>query len=43
MFLAASKQRYVPPSQRGVKGVVGATNTEKKFLSQMDNPPKEEG
>ncbi|XP_050739669.1 eukaryotic translation initiation factor 2A-like isoform X2 [Eriocheir sinensis] len=38
----ASKQRYIPPSQRGGKGIVGATNTEKKFLSQMDNPPKEE-
>lgn len=38
----ASKQRYVPPSQRGVKSIVGATNTEKKFLSQVDNPPKEE-
>ncbi|KAK3893139.1 hypothetical protein Pcinc_003034 [Petrolisthes cinctipes] len=39
----ASKQKYVPPSQRGAKGPPGANVTlEKKFLSQVDVPPKAE-
>lgn len=40
----ASKQKYIPPSQRGAKGgPVGAPSTEKKFLSQMEDPLKMEG
>jgi len=40
---SASKQRYIPPSQRGklVGGPPGLgipINTEKKYLSQIDNP-----
>ncbi|XP_027239459.1 eukaryotic translation initiation factor 2A isoform X1 [Penaeus vannamei] len=39
----ASKQKYIPPSQRGAKGgPVGAPSTEKKFLSQMEDPLKME-
>ncbi|KAG7176052.1 Eukaryotic translation initiation factor 2A-like [Homarus americanus] len=41
-IVAASKERYIPPSQRGAKGPVGVTNTEKKFLSEVDDPLKNE-
>ncbi|XP_066954505.1 eukaryotic translation initiation factor 2A [Macrobrachium rosenbergii] len=37
----ASKKKYIPPSQRKTVGLVGAS-TEKKFLSEFDEPPKEE-
>ncbi|XP_045601720.1 eukaryotic translation initiation factor 2A [Procambarus clarkii] len=41
-IVAASKQKYILPSQRGAKGPVGLTNTEKKFLSEVDDPTKNE-
>ncbi|XP_076055615.1 eukaryotic translation initiation factor 2A isoform X2 [Oratosquilla oratoria] len=34
----ASKEKYIPPSQRGKKSVAGMAP--KKFLSQVDEPPK---
>ncbi|KAK8746284.1 hypothetical protein OTU49_017344 [Cherax quadricarinatus] len=42
-MVAASKQKYILPSQRGAKGPVGLPNTEKKFLSEVDDPTKNEG
>lgn len=42
-ILIASKQKYIPPSQRGAKGPVGVASTEKKFLSEVDEPTKIEG
>ncbi|XP_068202678.1 eukaryotic translation initiation factor 2A [Palaemon carinicauda] len=40
----ASKKKYIPPSQRGTVGLVGAPqiSTEKKFLSEFDDPNKKE-
>ncbi|KAG0725293.1 Eukaryotic translation initiation factor 2A [Chionoecetes opilio] len=40
----ASKERYIPPSQRGQKTVGYATPIEKvkKFLSELDSPAKDE-
>ncbi|XP_071547528.1 eukaryotic translation initiation factor 2A [Panulirus ornatus] len=38
-LVSASKQKYIPPCQRGAKGPVGAPSTEKKFLSEMSEAP----
>ncbi|KAK7070868.1 Eukaryotic translation initiation factor 2A, partial [Halocaridina rubra] len=43
----ASKKKYIPPSQRGIVGLVGIpgtqVSTEKKFLSEIDDPTKKAG
>lgn len=42
-LLTASKQRYVPPNQRGPQGPVGMVQSVTKFLSERENPTKDEG